>query len=71
MQLRLIDEVVLNLLVITKELGFLWVVSYKRLKKDGGQKTKIDEEKRDREVGPSEYLASGNDYISKDATSLV
>ena len=67
----LIDEAVPILLVYMKEPGFLPATSNKRKKKDGGQKTKIDEGKRDQEVGPSEYIASGNDYISKDATSLV
>ena len=54
-----------------KEPRFLPVASNKRLKKDGGQKTKMDEQRRDREVRPSEYLASGNDEVSKDAAGLV
>ena len=71
MQPCLIDEVVPILLVFMKEPGFLPDASNKRLKKDGCQKTKIDEEKRDREARPSEYPADGNDYISKGAPSLV
>ena len=71
MQPCLIDKAVPILLVFMKEPGVLPAVSNKRLKKGGGQKTKIDEEKRDREAGPSEYPASGNDYISKGATGLV
>ena len=71
MQPCLIYEAVPILLVFMKEPGILPAVSNKRLKKYGGQKTKIDEEKRDREVGPSEYPAGANDYISKDATGLV
>ena len=67
----LIDKVVPILLVFMKEPGFLPTVSNKRLKKDSSQKTKIDEEKRDREAGPSQYPIGGNDYISKDATGLV
>ena len=50
MQPCLIDEVVPILLVFMKELGFLLAASDKRLKKDGGQKTKIDEEKRNQEA---------------------
>ena len=67
----LINEAVPILLVFMKELGFLPAASDMRLKKDGGQKIKIDEGKRDREARPSEYLAGGNDYISKGATGLV
>ena len=48
MQPCLIDEAVSILLVFMKELGFLPAVSNKRLKKDDGQKTKIDEKKRSR-----------------------
>ena len=54
-----------------KEPGFLPAVSNKRLKKDGEQKTKLDEERRDREARPSEYLASGNDDVSKGAPGMV
>ena len=71
MQSCLIDEAVPILLVFMKELGFLPTASNKRLKKGGGQKIKIGEEKRDREARPSEYLASGNDEVSKDAAGLV
>ena len=67
----LIDEVVPILLMFMKEPGFLSAASNKRLKKDGGQKTKIDEEKIDREARPSEYPTGGNNYISKGATGLV
>jgi len=67
----LIIVVVPILLVFMKELGFLSAVSNKRLKKGGGQKTKIDEEKRDREARPSEYSAGGNNYVSKGAIGLV
>ena len=42
----LIDEAVLVLLVLVKEPGFVPATSDKRLKKDGGQNTKIDEERR-------------------------
>ena len=48
MQPCLIDEVVPILLVFMKELGFLLAMSNKRLKNDGGQKSKIDEKKRSR-----------------------
>ena len=71
MQPCLIDEAVPSLLVFTKELGFLPATSNKRLKKDGDQKTKIDEERRDREARPSKYLADGNDDVSKGAAGLV
>ena len=71
MQWCLIDKVVPILLVFTKELGFLLATSNKRLEKGGGQKTKIDEGKRDREARPREYPADGSNYISKGATSLV
>ena len=54
-----------------KELGFHLATANKRLKEDDGQKTKIDEENRDREARPSEYPAGGNYYISKGATGLV
>ena len=67
----LIDEAVPVLLMFMKELGFLLATSNKRLKKDGGQKTKIDEERRNREVRPSKYLASGNNDVSKGAGGLV
>ena len=71
MQLRLLNEVVPILLVFMKEPGFLPATSNKRLKKDGGQKTKIDEERRDREARPSEYLTGGNNDVSKGAPGLV
>ena len=71
MQPCLIDEAVPILLVFTKEPRFLPAVSNKGLKKDSGQKTKIDKEKRDREARPSDYLAGGNDDISKGAAGLV
>ena len=71
MQPCLVDEAVPILLVFTKELGFLLAMSNKRLKKDGGQKTQIDEERRNREARPSEYLAGGNDDISNGAAGLV
>ena len=71
MQPCLIDEVVPILLVFMKEPRFLPAGSNERLKKDGGQKTKIDEEKRDREARPSEYPAGGNDYVLKGAPGLV
>ena len=67
----LIDEVVPILLVFVKEPGFLPAASNKRLKKDGGQKTKIDEERRDRKVRPNGYQAGGNDDASKGAAGLV
>ena len=54
-----------------KELGFLPATSNKRLKKDGGQKTKIDEERREREARLSEYLAGGNDDVSQGTPGLV
>ena len=54
-----------------KEPGFLPTARNKGLKKDGGQKTKIDEEKRNWEARPNEYLAGGNDDVSKDTASLV
>ena len=43
MQPCLIDKAVPILLVFMKEPGFLLARSNKRLKKDGGQKTKINE----------------------------
>ena len=54
-----------------KELGFLLAASNKRLKKDDGQKTKMDEERRDREARPSEHLAGQNDDVSKGTAGLV
>ena len=54
-----------------KQLGFLPSTSNKRLKEDGGQKTKIDDERRNWEARSSKYLAGGNNDISKDATGLV
>ena len=71
MQPCLINEVVPILLVFIKEPGFVSAMSNKRLKEDGGQKTKIDEERRDQEARPSEYLAGGNDDVSKGAAGLV
>ena len=71
MQPRLIDEVVPLFLVFTKESGFLSAMSGKRLKKTGGQKIKVDEERRNREARPSKYLASKNDDISKGALGMV
>ena len=71
MQLCLINEAVPILLVFMKELRFLPAASNKRLKKDGGQKTKIDEEKREREATLSEYPAGGNDDVSQGAPGLV
>jgi len=67
----LIDEAVLVLLMFVKEPGFLLAASNKRLKKDGGQNTKIDEERRGREARLSEYPASGNDNIAQGAPGLV
>ena len=75
----LIDEAALVLLMLAKKLGLLPVASNKRLKKDGGQKTKIDEERRDRKARPSEYPAwfkasstiNTNDDILKGAPGLV
>ena len=64
MQSCLIDEAVPILLVFTKEPGFLPAVSNKGLKKDGGQKTKIDEERRERQARLTKYLVDGNDDIS-------
>ena len=57
--------------MFAKEPGFLLAASNKRLEKGGGQKTKIDEDKRNREARPSEYLAGGNDDVSKNAAGLV
>ena len=71
MQPCLIDEVVPILLVFMKEPRFLPFSSNKRLKKDGGQKTKIDEERREREARLIEYPASGSDDVSQGALSLV
>ena len=71
MQPCLIDKVVPLLLVFMKELGFLPVASGKRLKKIGGQKMKVDEERRNREARPSKYLADGNDDVSKGAPGMV
>ena len=71
MQPCFIDEVVPILLVFAKEPGFLPAASTKRLKKDGDQKTKIDEERRDQEARPSEYPTGGNDDISKGAPGLI
>ena len=47
--------------MFVKELGFLLAVSNKRLKKDGGQNTKKDEERKGWEARLSKYLAGGND----------
>ena len=71
MQPCLIDEAVPILLVFMKEPGFLPATSDKRLKEDGGQKTKIGEERRNWEARPSKYLASGNNDIMKGAAGLV
>jgi len=71
MQPCLIDEVVPILIVFMKELGFLLAASNKRLKKDGGQNTKIDEGRRGREARLSKYLASGNDDIAQGNPGLV
>ena len=71
MQLSLIDEVVPLFLVFTKDLGFLPAASNKRLKKTGGQKINVDEERRNREARPSKYLADGNDDVSKGALGMV
>ena len=54
-----------------KEPGFLPAASNKRLKKGSGQKTKMDEQRRDQEARPSKYLADGNDDVSKGAAGLV
>ena len=64
MQRCLIDEAVLVLLMFAKEPGFLPATSNKRLKKDGDQNTNIDEERRGREVGLSEYPIDGNINVS-------
>ena len=71
MQPCLIDKAVPILLVLMEEPGFLPAAGNKRLKEDGGQKTKIDEERRDREARPSEYLVGGNYDVSKGAAGLV
>ena len=71
MQPCLIDEVVPILLILMEETGFLPATGNERLKEDGGQKTKIDEEKRNQEARPSEYMAGGNNDVSKDAVGLV
>ena len=71
MQPCLIDEAVPVLLMFVKEPGFLSTASNKRLKKDGGQNTKIDEERGGREARLSEYLVGGNDDISQGALGLV
>ena len=71
MQPCLIDKAVPLFLVFTKEPGFLPAASVKRLKKIGGQKIKVDEERRNREARPSKYLAGGNDDISKGALGTV
>ena len=57
--------------MFAKEPRFLSAASNKRLKKDGGQKTKIDEERRERKARLSEYLAGGNDDISQGSPGLV
>lgn len=57
--------------MFTKEPGFLLAMSGKRLKKTGGQKIKVDEERRNREARPSKYLANGNDGVSKGALGMV
>ena len=71
MQPCLIDEAIPILLVFTKESGFLLATRNKRLKEDGGQKTKIDEERRNREARPNKCLAGGNNDVSKGVASLV
>ena len=71
MQPCLINEAVPILLVFMKEPGFLLAASNKRLKKDGGQKSEIDEERRDLEARPNGYQAGGNDDVSKGAAGLV
>ena len=67
----LIDEAVPVLLMFVKEPGFLATASNKRLKKDGGQNTKIEEERGGRESRLSEYLAGGNDDASQGTPGLV
>ena len=57
--------------MFSKEPGFLPAASNKRLKRDCGKKTKIDKERREREARPTEYLAGGNDNISKGAPGQV
>ena len=71
MQPCLIDEAVPLFLVFTKEPRFLPATSDKRLKKTGGQKIKVDEERRNREVRPNKYLAGGNDNVSKGTLGMV
>ena len=71
MQPCLINEAVPILLVFMKELGFHLATANKRLKEDDGQKTKIDEERRNRVARPSKYLAGGNNDVSKGAPDLV
>ena len=71
MQLSLIDEVVPLFLVFMKKPGFLPAASSKRLKKTGGQKMKVDEERRNREARPSKYLAGRNDDVSKGTLGMV
>jgi len=67
----LIDEVVLVLLMLVKKLGFLSAESDKRLKKDGGQNTKILEERRGREARLSKYPAGGNDDIAQGPPGMI
>ena len=57
--------------MFTKEPGFLLAASGKRLKKIGGQKIKVDEERINREARPSKYLAGGNDDVSKGTLGMV
>ena len=71
MQPHLFDEVALVLLLLVKEPGFLPAVSDKGLKKDDGQNTKIQEERRGREARSSEYPASGNDDFMQGTPSMV
>ena len=71
MQPCLIDEVIPLFLVFMMEPGFLPAASGKRLKKTGGQKMKVDEERRNREARPSKYLAGRNDDVSKGTMGMV
>ena len=71
MQPCLIDETVPLFLVFTKEPGFLPATSDKRLKKTGGQKMKVDEDRRNREARPNKYLAGENKDVSKGALGMV
>ena len=71
MQPCLIDKAVPLFLVFTKEPGFLPAASVKRLKKIGGQKIKVDEERRNREARPSKYLIGRNDDVLKGAPGML